>query len=103
MATVHVCVTEAAETPSSAQVNAVLSEWRKAKTVESTGSSEVIADFSTLKGEIVLVTAIGGPVFVDIGEAPEAGPDRGFLLGDGTTWPYVATAEGLRVAVMDLA
>lgn len=103
MATVHVCAAEAAETPSSAQINAVLSEWRLAKTVSSTGASAVIPGFSTLKGEIVLVTVIGGDVFVDIGEAPEAGADRGFLLADGMSWPFVATAEGLGVAIKDLA
>lgn len=103
MATVHVCVTEAAETVSSAQINAVLSEVRVAKTVESSGASEIIEGLETRKGEIILVTTIGGPIFVDIGVSPEAGEDRGFLLGDGNTWPYVADAEGLRIAIKDLA
>jgi hypothetical protein len=103
MATVHVAVTKAAKTRSSAPISSVMSRARIARTVVSSGASEIVPDLDAEEGEVILVTALGGDIFVHIDVEPEAGEDAGFVVPDGATWPYVADEDGVRVAIKDVA
>jgi len=72
-----------------------------AKTIDTTGASQDTT-LVAVEGTVWTITASGGPVWAAFGTAPAAGPDTGWMIGNGETRSFGAKA-GQRLAVRDVA